>query len=56
MTKVTGPKNVLEDDIVFADEEHDEPAVVEPRGAWKILIADDEEEVHNITTLVILFL
>ncbi len=44
--------NDLRDDLVFADED----IVVAPargREAWKLLIVDDEEEVHSITRMVL---
>ena len=41
------------DELVFAEEGYDESKIIEHQGAWKILIADDEEEVHNITKMVL---
>ena len=38
-------------DFLFADDSEDE--VVEATESWKILIVDDEPEVHNITRLVL---
>ncbi|MCG8532225.1 MAG: hypothetical protein MI749_16390, partial [Desulfovibrionales bacterium] len=43
---------VVDDDLLFADEEDFEPAVREPQR-WRILIVDDEEEVHIVTRLVL---
>ena len=40
-----------DDELLFADET--ESAFVENRDAWKILIADDEEEVHAVTQMVL---
>lgn len=43
---------VVDDDILFADEEDFKPTVREPQR-WRILIVDDEEEVHIVTRLVL---
>ncbi|SIN69241.1 ATP-binding response regulator [Halodesulfovibrio marinisediminis] len=43
---------VVDEDLLFADEEEFEPAVREPQR-WRILIVDDEEEVHTVTRLVL---
>ncbi len=40
---------VQEDQMIFADEVQKEPQIIQNREPWKILIADDEEEVHTIT-------
>ena len=40
-----------DDELLFADET--ESALVENGDAWKILIADDEEEVHAVTQMVL---
>jgi len=53
MTDFLKQKEITDDDLVFADEDYDEPAVIEKKGTWKILIADDEEEVHNVTKMVL---
>ena len=53
MTESLDQKANYDDDIVFADEDHVAPAVAESKGSWKILIADDEEEVHNVTKMVL---
>lgn len=48
--------NVNDDDVLFADES-DDAALVEDRAAaidpWKILIVDDDPEVHAITRVVL---
>ncbi|MCP4750800.1 MAG: DUF3369 domain-containing protein [Proteobacteria bacterium] len=41
-----------DDEFVFADEVKDESAV-HAREPWKLMIVDDDEEVHNITHLVL---
>ena len=43
---------IVDEDILFADEEELEPPAREPQR-WRILIADDEEEVHTVTRLVL---
>lgn len=43
---------VVDEDLLFADEEDLEPAVREPQR-WRILIVDDEEEIHTVTRLVL---
>ncbi|OQY59110.1 MAG: hypothetical protein B6245_08385 [Desulfobacteraceae bacterium 4572_88] len=40
-----------DEDEFFADEESSEPS--EESGIWKILVADDEEDVHTVTRLAI---
>jgi CheY-like chemotaxis protein len=42
----------LDQDILFAEEESC-PAPCTLREAWKLLIVDDEEEVHSITRMVL---
>ena len=42
-----------DDELIFADEGQKEPQKVQNREPWKILIADDEEEVHTITRMVL---
>ena len=39
-----------EDELVFADEEAQD---ADPTGAWKVLIVDDDAEVHNVTRLAL---
>ena len=39
----------MSDDLLFIDEDDDE--IEEDLGAWKILIVDDEPEVHAVTKL-----
>ncbi len=45
--------NDLREEVVFADES----VVLAPfrggRAAWKLLVVDDEEEVHSITRMVL---
>lgn len=41
----------MSDDFLFADEPDEE--VVEDEGCWKILIVDDEPEVHAVTKLAL---
>ena len=53
MTDFLKQKENTDDDLIFADEDYDKPAVIEEKGTWKILIADDEEEVHNVTKMVL---
>lgn len=43
---------VVNEDLLFADEEDLKPAVREPQR-WRILIVDDEEEIHTVTRLVL---
>ena len=43
---------VVDEDLLFADEEDLEPAGREPQR-WRILIVDDEEEIHAVTRLVL---
>jgi signal transduction histidine kinase len=43
---------VVDEDLLFADEEDLEPSVREPQR-WRILIVDDEEEIHAVTRLVL---
>jgi two-component system sensor histidine kinase ChiS len=42
-------------DILFADDElvfaGDEPVSTRPNNTWKIMLVDDEEEIHNVTKL-----
>jgi response regulator RpfG family c-di-GMP phosphodiesterase len=41
------------DELLFAEED-EQPTAREPiKGYWKILIVDDEEEVHNVTKMVL---
>lgn len=42
------------DDLLFADEAAPEaPAPAAPAGRWKVLVADDDREVHSLTSLVL---
>lgn len=43
---------VVDEDLLFADEEDLEPVAREPQR-WRILIVDDEEEIHAVTRLVL---
>lgn len=53
--KTTDDNDVLfaaeEDLVVFADED-EEPGPL-PQGFWKVMIVDDDEEVHNVTRLAL---
>lgn len=42
-----------EDRFLFADETCTAPSPETPAGIWKIIIADDEPDVHNITRMVL---
>ena len=53
MTERLGQKAIANDEIIFAEEDTNEPAVEKREGAWRIIIADDDEEVHNITKMVL---
>ena len=66
MNYTTEAKHIppVDDDLIFADEDQEnimfskdeaskESQEVENQEPWKILIADDEEEVHSITQLVL---
>ena len=45
---------MFDDELLFADEaELPAEPVTKPVDTWKILIVDDDEEVHSITTLVL---
>lgn len=43
---------VVDEELLFADEEDLESVVREPQR-WRILIVDDEEEIHTVTRLVL---
>lgn len=44
----------MEDDFLFIDDSHDNTASEEYVGeTWKILIADDDEEIHSVTELAL---
>lgn len=47
-----GPALSPDDKLIFADEVSKESEIEDKREPWKILIADDEEEVHTITRMV----
>ncbi len=51
--ELTFADEVQEDQMVFADEVPKEPQTIQNREPWKILIADDEKEVHTITKMVL---
>ena len=40
-----------EEDVIFADEAEDQD--ISSREAWKIMIVDDDKEVHNVTQLAL---
>ncbi|MEN8140875.1 MAG: DUF3369 domain-containing protein [Thermodesulfobacteriota bacterium] len=42
-----------DEELIFADEDGVRPEQAAPAEAWKVLIVDDDEEVHSITTLVL---
>ena len=42
-----------DDELFFADENEDVTPPIAKRDAWKILIADDEQEVHSVTGMVL---
>lgn len=42
----------MNDDLFFAEED-DSDIVAQPNGTWKILIVDDEPEVHTVTRLAL---
>lgn len=42
----------MSDELIFA-EEQDTPSTARPHTPWKILIVDDDEEVHTITKLAL---
>ena len=41
-----------DDEIIFADESHDE-TITTSNGKWKIIISDDDAEVHKVTKMVL---
>ncbi|WP_218309433.1 response regulator [Alteromonas antoniana] len=41
----------MNDDLLFADDEEEEPS--EQLGSWKVLVVDDEPEVHAVTKLAL---
>lgn len=45
----------MNDDFLFMDESEELPGktAVEPIGCWKVLIVDDEPEVHAVTKLAL---
>lgn len=43
----------IDDQLIFADETDRQPARTSARSNWRIIIADDEPEVHNITKMVL---
>ena len=52
MTDETSQISPDEDEIVFQDEAEDEPAP-DLANAWRILIVDDEPDVHHVTRLAL---
>ncbi|MBB6481069.1 DUF3369 domain-containing protein [Spirochaeta isovalerica] len=42
----------MSDIIHFADESEDDQTNLPPRKSWKVLIVDDEEDIHQITKMV----
>ena len=45
--------SLADDELIFADEVQKETEIGQKHEPWKILIADDEEEVHTITRMVL---
>lgn len=43
----------IDDQLIFADEAEKPPVTPPARGNWKIIIVDDEPEVHSITKMVL---
>ena len=43
---------MFEDELVFASDEISDN-VISPKASWKILVVDDEVEVHHITRIVL---
>ncbi|WP_414828679.1 DUF3369 domain-containing protein [Alteromonas sp. H39] len=43
---------MFEDELVFASDEISDN-VISPKASWKILVVDDEEEVHHVTRIVL---
>ena len=44
-------KNIVEDDDIFA--ESAEPDEIQNKEKWKMIIADDEEDIHHVTRLLL---
>lgn len=53
MTESTNHDELPDDKILFADEKCEEVEAISQKTPWKIFIADDELEVHNITKMVL---
>lgn len=43
----------MSDELIFAEETTKDQAVTSPQKPWKVLIVDDDEEVHSITKLAL---
>jgi response regulator RpfG family c-di-GMP phosphodiesterase len=43
----------MSDELIFADEELNDAEEIQPLRPWKVLIVDDDEEVHSITKLAL---
>ena len=41
------------DDLVFLDEQPAPPLAVAPRSVWRVMIIDDDEDVHSTTTFAL---
>ncbi|AXA90955.1 EAL domain-containing protein [Massilia sp. YMA4] len=41
------------DDLVFLDEPAAQPAPAVPHGVWRVMIVDDDEDVHSTTTFAL---
>ncbi|MCP4137582.1 MAG: DUF3369 domain-containing protein [bacterium] len=49
----TGDTLFDDDELIFSDEVDEDSSAEKSTKAWKIVIADDEEEIHNITKMVL---
>lgn len=41
------------DDLVFLDEQPAPPLAIAPRNVWRVMIIDDDEDVHSTTTFAL---
>ena len=41
------------DDLVFLDEQPAPPLAIAPRSVWRVMIIDDDEDVHSTTTFAL---
>ena len=42
-----------QDDLVFLEEHTAQPALPAPRNVWRVMIIDDDEDVHSTTTFAL---